>query len=85
MSKRLYVGNLPYTTTDNDLNELFSPLGAVVSAEVVMDRDSGRSKGFGFVEMANDSDAATAIEKLNGQPFEGRPLTVNEAKPRTGR
>ena len=85
LSKRLYVGNLSYRVTSSDLEALFAEFGAVVSAQVVTDRESGRSKGFGFVEMANDAEAETAIQKLNGQDHEGRPLTVNEAKPRESR
>ncbi len=85
MSKRLYVGNLSYRVTSSDLEALFAEFGAVQSAQVVMDRESGRSKGFGFVEMSNDAEAETAIQQLNGQDHDGRPLTVNEAKPRESR
>ncbi len=85
MSKRLYVGNLPYSVRDENLQELFSQFGAVRSAQVIMDRESGRSKGFGFVEMENDAEAQAAIDALNGKPHEGRPLTVNEARPREDR
>lgn len=81
MSKKLYVGNLPYTTTDADLKTLFSQHGAVESASVLMDKMSGRSRGFGFVEMTNDEEALKAVETLNGQEFEGRKLVVNEARP----
>lgn len=81
MGKKLYVGNLPFSTTDQILSETFSPYGTVESAKVIMDRDSGRSKGFGFVEMSTESEAATAISKLNGVDYEGRAMTVNEAKP----
>jgi len=81
MSKKIYVGNLPYTVTDDSLRALFSEIGAVESAQVIMDRYSGRSKGFGFVEMTNDAEAADAISKLNGKEMEGRALTVNEARP----
>ena len=87
MGKKLYVGNLPFTTTDQELTEIFTQVGQVASAKVIMDRDSGRSKGFGFVEMNTDEDATKAIEQFNGAQFNGRPLTVNEAKPmapRTG-
>ncbi|HZU35021.1 MAG TPA: RNA-binding protein [Gemmataceae bacterium] len=82
MGKRLYVGNLTYGTTDEGLRELFEQHGSVVSAQVIMDRDTGRSKGFGFVEMGTDQEAQGAIEALNGQPVDGRPLTVNEARPK---
>src|SRR5512140_3133394 len=75
MGKRLYVGNLPYTVDSSQLEEMFKVHGPVVSAEVVSDRDTGRSKGFGFVEMANDDDAKKAIDALNGQDNGGRPLT----------
>jgi RNA recognition motif-containing protein len=85
MAKRLYVGNLPYGARDESMQELFSQFGAVRSAQVIMDRESGRSKGFGFVEMDNDDEAQAAIDGLNGKPFEGRPLTVNEARPREDR
>jgi RNA recognition motif-containing protein len=85
MAKRLYVGNLAYTTTNADLEGLFSPFGAVKNAQVVMDFATGRSKGFGFVEMNSDSDAQAAINGLNEQEFNGRPLTVNEARPREER
>lgn len=83
--KKLYVGNLPFSTTDNDLREMFAPYGEVESATLVTDRDTGRSRGFGFVEMTNDSEAAAAISALNGKDSGGRPLTVNEAKPRAER
>lgn len=83
MTKRLYVGNLPYSMTDAKLEELFSQYGTVVSAQVIMDRDTGRSKGFGFVEMAGDEEAQAAIDGLNQQAIDGRPLTVNEARPKT--
>jgi len=83
MGKKLYVGNLGYGVTDSDLEKLFAPHGTVQSAQVIMDRDTGRSKGFGFVEMSSDAEAQTAIQALNGQDSGGRPLTVNEAKPRT--
>src|SRR5215831_13398237 len=83
MAKNIYVGNLPYETTSDDLLELFQAYGSVISSQVVMDRFSGRSRGFGFVEMSNDSEAQAAIDALNGQPYGNRPLTVNEARPRT--
>ncbi len=85
MGKRIYVGNLPYDTSDADLEQLFGQHGSVQSAQVIMDRDTGRSKGFGFVEMESDSDADDAINTLNGKDFGGRALTVNEAKPREDR
>ena len=85
MGKKLYVGNLAYSMTDGDLQEIFGPHGSVQSAQVIMDRDTGRSKGFGFVEMRNDQEAEAAIAALNGQDFNGRPLTVNEARPREDR
>lgn len=85
MGKKLYVGNLPYGVSSSDLEQLFSPHGTVESAEVISDRMTGRSKGFGFVEMASDSEAQAAIAALNGQDHDGRPLTVNEAKPRENR
>jgi cold-inducible RNA-binding protein len=82
---KLYVGNLSYDTTNSSLEELFVPFGSVRSAQVIQDRDTGRSKGFGFVEMADDNAARTAIAELNEKDFGGRPLTVNEAKPREDR
>ena len=85
MSKRLYVGNLSYSVTSSSLEELFSPFGEVRSAQVVQDRDTGRSKGFGFVEMTNDNAALEAIQALNEQEHDGRKLTVNEARPREER
>lgn len=81
MGKKLYVGNLPYSATDQHLADLFSQVGTVDSSRVVTDRDSGRSKGFGFVEMSSESEAADAINKFNGTDFEGRNMTVSEAKP----
>jgi cold-inducible RNA-binding protein len=83
MGRKLYVGNLGYGVTDSDLSKLFEPHGTVESAQVIMDRDTGRSKGFGFVEMKTEQEAQAAIAALNGQDSGGRPLTVNEAKPRT--
>ena len=81
MAKKLYVGGLPYSTTDDELREAFSQAGSVDSATIIMDRMSGRSKGFGFVEMTSDEDAQKAIELWNGKDFGGRTLTVNEARP----
>jgi RNA recognition motif-containing protein len=83
MSKKLYVGNLGYGVTDSDLVKLFEPHGTVESAQVIMDRDTGRSKGFGFVEMKTAQEAQAAITALNGQEVDGRALTVNEARPRS--
>jgi RNA recognition motif-containing protein len=85
MGKKLYVGNLSYSVDSSMLQELFSQHGSVQSAEVIADRDTGRSKGFGFVEMGADEEAQNAIQALNGQQFEGRALTVNEAKPKEPR
>ena len=85
MAKKLYVGNLSYGVTDSALEQMFAAHGSVKSAQVIMDRDTGRSKGFGFVEMSNDQEAQAAITALNGQQVEGRSLTVNEAKPREDR
>src|SRR5271155_1287795 len=82
MGKKLYVGNLSYGITDSDLSKMFEPHGTVESAQIIMDRDTGRSKGFGFVEMKSDQEAQAAIAALNGQDSGGRQLTVNEAKPR---
>jgi len=81
MGKKLYVGNLAYSVRDDTLEQAFSQYGSVASAKVMMERDSGRSKGFGFVEMSSDAEALAAIEGLNGQSLEGRSLTVNEARP----
>jgi cold-inducible RNA-binding protein len=81
----LYVGNLPYDVTDSDLQGMFEPHGTVQSAQVIMDRDTGRSKGFGFVEMGTDQEAQAAIAAVNGQDLNGRSLTVNEARPREER
>lgn len=83
MGKKLYVGNLAYTVTDGDLEQMFASHGTVQSAQVIMDRDTGRSKGFGFVEMGSDAEAQTAIQEMNGKEFGGRSLTVNEARPKT--
>jgi RNA recognition motif-containing protein len=85
MNKKLYVGNLAYSVTSSDLEQMFSSHGQIRSAEVIMDRASGRSKGFGFVEMETDEEAQAAIAAMNGQQHEGRALTVNEAKPREDR
>lgn len=81
MGKKLYVGNLPFSATDQTLMDVFTPYGAVESARVITDRMSGRSKGFGFVEMTQDADAEKAIAELNGAQLEGRAMTVNEARP----
>jgi RNA recognition motif-containing protein len=85
MGSKLYVGNLSYGTTSSDLEQLFGQHGAVQSAEVISDRETGRSKGFGFVQMGSDEEAQAAVAALNGQQHDGRPLTVNEAKPREDR
>jgi cold-inducible RNA-binding protein len=85
MGKKLYVGNLTYDVTDSALEQIFAGHGTVQTAQVIMDRDTGRSKGFGFVEMSNDEEAQNAIKALNGQQHGGRALTVNEAKPREER
>jgi RNA recognition motif-containing protein len=85
MSKNIYVGNLPYSVTGADLVELFEPYGTVSNGQVIIDKFTGRSRGFGFVEMPNDAEAEKAINELNGHEFGGRPLTVNEAKPREPR
>lgn len=82
---RLYVGNLPYETTEEELQEMFTTHGQVESVTIIMDRYTGRSKGFGFVELPEAEEAQAAIEALNGTDFNGRPLTVNEAKPRQER
>ena len=85
MGKKLYVGNLGYSVSDSDLQSLFAPHGTVQSAQVIMDRDTGRSKGFGFVEMDSGEQAQAAITALNGREVDGRALTVNEARPREER
>lgn len=85
MGSKLYVGNLSYNTTSSDLEQLCGSHGTVQSAEVIQDRDTGQSKGFGFVQMGSDSEAQAAISALNGQDHDGRKLTVNEAKPREAR
>ncbi|TFY98356.1 RNA-binding protein [Ramlibacter humi] len=81
MGNKLYVGNLPYSFRDSDMEQAFSQFGSITSAKVMMDRDSGRSKGFGFVEMGSAEEARAAIEGMNGQNFGGRDLVVNEARP----
>ena len=85
MSKKLYVGNLAYNTTEDQLRELFAQAGAVESTTVISDKFSGRSRGFGFVEMTNDNEATAAIEKFNGQDLDGRKIVVNEARPKEDR
>ena|SRR5437016_2648214 len=82
MAKKIYVGNLSFQTTDADLNDMFSEVGQVESVQIITDRDTGRSKGFGFVEMSDDEAAAKAIERFNGKEVNGRALTVNEARPK---
>ena len=84
MGKKLYVGNLPYSVSDSDLQQMFEAHGTVQSAQVIMDRDTGRSKGFGFVEMGSDQEAQAAITAMHGSELEGRALTVNEARPKEG-
>lgn len=81
MGKKLYVGNLPFSATEQVLTDTFSQCGTVESVKIITDRDTGRSKGFGFVEMSTDAEAQTAISKFNGADYEGRAMTVNEAKP----
>jgi hypothetical protein len=85
MGNKLYVGNLPYSVRDGDLEQAFSQFGAVTSAKVMMERDTGRSKGFGFVEMGSDAEAQAAINGMNGQPLGGRSVVVNEARPMEAR
>ncbi len=85
MGKNIYVGNLPYDTTRDDLVQLFQTYGTVTNSQVIIDKFSGRSRGFGFVEMSDDGEAEAAIDALNGTPYGGRPLTVNEARPREER
>src|SRR5215475_2069692 len=84
MGRKLYVGNLTYGVTDSALEQMFQPHGTVQSAQVIMDRDTGRSKGFGFVEMGSDQEAQAATAALNGKEVDGRALTVNEARPKEG-
>ena len=81
MGKKLYVGNLPFSATEQDLSETFAQCGTVDSVKIITDRDTGRSKGFGFVEMSTDDEAQKAISKFNGADYDGRAMTVNEAKP----
>lgn len=85
MATKLFIGSLAWATNDDSLKEFFSSVGEVVSANVIVDRDTNRSKGFGFVEMANDDEAKAAIEQLNGKDLDGRAIVVNEAKPREPR
>jgi RNA recognition motif-containing protein len=85
MGRKLYVGNLPYSADQHSLTEIFSRCGTVDSVNVIADRDTGRSKGFGFIEMSSDSEAQKAIQELNGADCDGRPMTVNEAKPQIKR
>ena len=85
MGKKLYVGNLPFSASDESLQQIFAQVGTVESAKIIQDRDTGRSKGFGFVEMATDQEAADAITKFNGADYEGRPMTVSEARPQAPR
>ncbi len=85
MNKKLYVGGLPYSVTEDKLQEIFSAHGTVDSARVITDRFTGRSRGFGFVEMSNEEEAQTAIDSLNGSDLDGRSLTVNEARPQENR
>jgi RNA recognition motif-containing protein len=84
VGKKLYVGNLTWGVTDTQLQDMFTPFGTVVSAQVIMDRDTGRSKGFGFVEMGTDQEAQAAIAGMHGKQVDGRTLTVNEARPKEG-
>lgn len=85
MGRKLYVGNLPYSATETTLSDKFGPFGTVESVKVITDRDTGQSKGFGFVEMASNSEAQAAIDGLNGSDYDGRPMKVNEAKPQENR
>ncbi len=85
MGRKLYVGNLPYSATEQELSDKFSASGTVESAKLITDRDTGRSKGFGFIEMGTDAEAQAAIESLNGTDYDGRPMKVNEAKPQQKR
>ena len=85
MGNKLYIGNLPYTVRDSDLEQAFSQFGSVTSAKVMMERDTGRSKGFGFVEMGSDAEAQAAVNGMNGQPLGGRSIVVNEARPMEAR
>lgn len=81
MAKKLYVGGIPYSTTEDELKAAFAEIGEVTSSAIIIDKMTGRSKGFGFIEMANDGDADKAISEMNGKDFQGRTLTVNEARP----
>ena len=85
MGRKLYIGNLPYSATESSVTEKFAESGTVESCKLISDRDTGRSKGFGFVEMATDAEARAAIENLNGVDYDGRPMKVNEAKPQQKR
>ncbi len=85
MGRKLYVGNLPYSATEGDLSAKFAESGTVESCKLITDRDTGRSKGFGFIEMATDAEARAAIDSLNGQDYDGRPMKVNEARPQEKR
>lgn len=85
MATKLFVGGLPYAVTDDQLQELFAGMGSVTSAKVIVDRETNRSKGFGFVEMENDDEAKVAIEQMNGKEVDGRTITVNEARPQQPR
>ena len=85
MGRKLYVGNLPYSATESDLSDKFAASGTVESCKLITDRDTGQSKGFGFVEMASDAEAQAAIDSLNGTDYDGRPMKVNEAKPQEKR
>ncbi len=85
MGRKLYVGNLPYSATEQELSDKFGASGTVESAKLITDRDTGRSKGFGFIEMGTDAEAQAAIESLNGTDYDGRPMKVNEAKPQQKR
>ncbi len=85
MAKNLYVGGLSYSTTEGAIRDLFAGAGAVSAVRVIMDRETGQSKGFGFVEMANDAEALVAVQQFNGHELDGRTLTVNEARPREDR
>jgi len=83
VSKKLYVGNVPFSASDASLAEIFAPYGSVQSAKIIVDRDNGRSKGFGFVEMSTDEEASNAIQSLDGADVDGREIRVNEARPKT--
>ncbi len=85
MGRKLYVGNLPYSVTESALSDKFAAYGTVESAKLITDRETGRSKGFGFIEMASDSEAQAAIEEVNGTDYDGRPMKVNEARPQEKR